>query len=75
MKAKIKKKEKLKEKLYVVLTDKGYLIGDIYIGVAFTNNKENARKFTETEAIIYKNSIADDLFDFYLCKTMEFEKL
>jgi len=62
------------ENIYVGKTDKGYIKGDVCIGVEFVK-KENARRFTESQAQMYKQSIADDMFDFFDCKYFEFEKI
>lgn len=58
--------------LYVLKTDKGYLKGDLYQGVTFVE-KENARRFNYNEAHVYKESIFNDLSQFYNCKTFQFE--
>lgn len=64
---------KMKMKL-VVWTDKGYLKGDIHQGVSFVE-KDDASVFTEDQALIYRSSIADDLFEFYDVREMRFEQL
>lgn len=58
--------------LYVLKTDKGYLKGDLNQGITFVK-KENARRFNYSEAHAYKESIFNDLFQFYDCKSFRFE--
>lgn len=57
----------------VAKTDKGYIKGDIHVGIEFVD-KENARQFTEREATTYRDSIVADMFDFYDCKEFCFEE-
>ena len=54
-------------------TDKGYIKGDITC-LEFVD-KNNARKFTEEEAILYRDSIVSDLFEFFGCKEFNFERI
>ncbi len=60
--------------IYVAKTDKGYIKGDIYKGVEFVD-KDEARQFSLNEAHLYKDSMAQDMFDFYKCTRFQFEEL
>lgn len=60
--------------MLVVWTDKGYVKGDI-TNLEFVQEKNQARKFTNDEFFLYKDSIAQDLFDFFGCKKFGFEVL
>jgi len=59
---------------YVAVTDRGYIKGDNYQGIEFVT-KENARQFTNEEVHVYGRSIAADMFDFYKCSSLWFEKV
>jgi len=65
---------KMKTIKYVAVTDRGYIKGDNYQGVEFID-KENARQFTNEEVVVYGNSIAADMFDFYKCNEFWFEEV
>lgn len=60
------------KELYVIKTDKSYLKGDMWNGVDFVE-KENARRFDETDILLYWDSISADLTQFFDIKKMEKE--
>jgi hypothetical protein len=58
--------------MYVINTDQGYIKGDMHNGLYFTI-KEEARQFTYEDIILYGDSIATDLFEFYCCENVGVE--
>jgi hypothetical protein len=56
---------------YVVKTEKGFVKGDMLIGVEFVTEMESARQFEYTEMLLYADSIVQDLRKFYKVQTID----
>lgn len=53
------------EAKYVINTNKGYVIGDIYQGIEYTDNWTEATTFSEVDLLYNKKAIEESLLEFY----------
>lgn len=50
---------------YVINTNKGYVIGDIYKGIEYTDNWAEATLYTENDLLFNRKAIEESLLEFY----------